>query len=182
MTNIRLNAIRYLILVALVLSLLPAPVLAARAPAPAFQASTFPVPAVAIHVSELTQVLETTPASPPTPTGAGTTGYQWWPTSWHYFVMHESLKEALRSDGTPFVTVSDADIAAGRLLNPDGSPNTPSSSAWRPRRLPTQRLHHCVITCPQAGFCLSVHRRSPATLTGRPAATLPWLTRWVCTW
>ena len=125
MTNIRLDTIRYLILVALVLSLLPAPVLAAGAPAPAFQASTFPVPAVAIHVSELTQVLETTPASPPTPTGAGTTGYQWWPTSWHYFVMHESLKEALRSDGTPFVTVSDADIAAGRLLNPDGSPVYP---------------------------------------------------------
>ena len=125
MPNIRLNAIRYLILVALVLSLLPTPVLAARAPAPAFQASTFPVPAVAIHVSELTQALETTPASPPTPTGVGTTGYQWWPTSWHYFVMYESLKEALRSDGTPFVTVSDADIAAGRLLNPDGSPKYP---------------------------------------------------------
>ena len=39
--------------------------------------------------------------------------------------MYESLKEALRSDGTPFVTVSDADIAAGRLLNPDGSPKYP---------------------------------------------------------
>ena len=83
------------------------------------------MPAVAIHVSELTQALETMPASPPTPTGVGTTGYQWWPTSWHYFVMYESLKEALRSDGTPFVTVSDADIAAGRLLNPDGSPKYP---------------------------------------------------------
>jgi hypothetical protein len=125
MPNIRLNVIRYLILVALVLSLLPAPVLAARAPAPTLQASTFPVPAVAIHVSESTQALETTPASPPTPTGVGTTGYQWWPTSWHYFVMYESLKEALRSDGTPFVTVSDADIAAGRLLNSDGSPVYP---------------------------------------------------------
>ena len=125
MTNTRLDAIRYLILVALVLSLLPAPVLAAPAPAPALQASTFPVPAVAIHVSELTQALETMTASPPTPAGVGTTGHQWWPTWWRYFVMYESLKEALRSDGTPFVTVSDADIAAGRLLNPDGSPTYP---------------------------------------------------------
>ncbi len=39
--------------------------------------------------------------------------------------MHESLKEALRSDGTPFVEVSDADIAAGKLLHPDGSPRYP---------------------------------------------------------
>ena len=84
-----------------------------------------PEPFVAIHVSELTQALETTPATPPTPTGAGFSGYQWWYTSWHYFVAYESLKEALRSDGTPFVEVSDSDIAAGKLLNPDGSPRYP---------------------------------------------------------
>ena len=80
---------------------------------------------VAVHVSELTQALETAPASPPTPTGAGTTGNQWWPTSWHYFVMYESLEEALRSDGTSFVEVTDADISAGRLRNADGSPRYP---------------------------------------------------------
>jgi VCBS repeat-containing protein len=84
-----------------------------------------PEPYVAVHVSELTRNLETMPAVPPTPTGTGTTGYQWWNPSWRYFVAHESLKEALRSDGTPFVTVSDADIAAGKLLNPDGSPRYP---------------------------------------------------------
>jgi len=39
--------------------------------------------------------------------------------------MSESLKEALHSDGTPFVEVSDADIAAGHLLYPDGSPRYP---------------------------------------------------------
>jgi hypothetical protein len=39
--------------------------------------------------------------------------------------MPDSLKEALRSDGTPFVVVSDADISAGSLLNPDGSPKYP---------------------------------------------------------
>ncbi|WP_372966455.1 Ig-like domain-containing protein, partial [Marinobacter sp.] len=84
-----------------------------------------PAPVVAIHVSELTQALETLPAVSPTPTWDGTSGYQWWYTSWHYFVAYESLKEALRSDGTPFVEVSDSDIAAGSLLNSDGSPRYP---------------------------------------------------------
>jgi len=84
-----------------------------------------PEPFVAIHVSELTQALETMPAVPPTPVGADTTGYQWWYTSWHYFVAYESIKEVLRSDGTPFVEVSDSDIAAGRLRTPDGLPRYP---------------------------------------------------------
>src|SRR5262245_56219937 len=69
-------------------------------------------PVVAIHDSELTRALESMPASGATPTGAGTTGNQWWPTDWHYFVMPESMKEALRSDGTPFAVVSDANITA----------------------------------------------------------------------
>jgi VCBS repeat-containing protein len=88
-------------------------------------AATPPQPFVAIHVSELTQALETIPATPPTPTGTDTSGYQWWYTSWHYFVAYESLKEALRSDGTPFVEVSDSDIAAGKLRSADGSPRYP---------------------------------------------------------
>ena len=88
-------------------------------------AATPPQPFVAIHVSELTQALEAIPATPPTPTGPDFSGYQWWYTTWHYFVAHESLKEALRSDGTPFVEISDSDIAAGRLRNSDGSPRYP---------------------------------------------------------
>ena len=84
-----------------------------------------PQPVVAIHISEQTQALETITAKSPTPTGSGTTGYEWWMTDWQYLVMPESLKEALSSDGTPFVVVSDADIAAGNLLNPDGSPRYP---------------------------------------------------------
>jgi uncharacterized repeat protein (TIGR02543 family) len=80
---------------------------------------------VAIHVSEVTQALESTPAVAPTPTGAGTTGKQWWIPWWHYFVMPESVKEALRSDGTPFVVVTDADITAGVLLTADGKPRYP---------------------------------------------------------
>ena len=122
MSNIRLNLVRWLVLAALALGLLPAPIFAASHASPAFETSNLPVPAVAIHVSELTQTLVTMPASSPTPTGSGTSGFQWWITAWHYFVMYESLKEALRSDGTPFVTVSDADIAAGAWLNSDGSP------------------------------------------------------------
>jgi hypothetical protein len=82
-------------------------------------------PVVAIHDSELTRALETMPAANPgTPTGAGTTGFEWWPTNWHYFVMPEALKEALRSDGTAFEVVSDADISAGRLLS-NGQPRYP---------------------------------------------------------
>ena len=37
-------------------------------------------------------------------------------TNWNYFVMVESVKEALRSDGTPFVTVGDTGIKNGLLL------------------------------------------------------------------
>jgi hypothetical protein len=71
---------------------------------------TPPLPFVAIHVSELTQALDDSGG---------------WYTSWHYAVMPESLKEALSADGTPWVEVSDADIAAGALLHPDGSPKYP---------------------------------------------------------
>ena len=73
-------------------------------------------PIVAIHDSELTRALETMPASGATPTGTGTSGYQWWATDWHYFVMPESVKEALRSDGTAFTVVGDSNITAGILL------------------------------------------------------------------
>jgi hypothetical protein len=82
-------------------------------------------PVVAIHDSELTRALESMPAAGDTPTGAGTTGNQWWPTQWHYFVMPDSAKEALRSDGTAFAVVSDANIQAGGLLDTNGLPVYP---------------------------------------------------------
>src|SRR5437868_11941616 len=81
-------------------------------------------PVVAIHDSELTRALETMPAVAPTPSGAGTTGKQWWPKDWHYFVMPESAKEALRSDGTAFTVVGDSNVAAGLLLT-NGQPRYP---------------------------------------------------------
>ena len=82
-------------------------------------------PVVAIHVSEHTAALENVAATAPTPTGPDTTGKEWWIHSWRYFVAHQSLEEALQSDGTPYVEVSDADIAAGELLTADGLPRYP---------------------------------------------------------
>jgi hypothetical protein len=81
-------------------------------------------PMVAIHDSELTRALESMPASGSTPTGPGTTGNQWWPTDWHYFVMPEAVKEAMRSDGTAFTVVGDSNIVAGALLS-GGAPKYP---------------------------------------------------------
>ncbi|MCB0159800.1 MAG: hypothetical protein KDD83_16830, partial [Caldilineaceae bacterium] len=89
---------------------------------------TPPLPVVAIHVSEQTQAFESMPAGPNTPKPpavADASGMEWWPTAWHYFVMAESVKEALRADGTPYVIVTDAEIAANALLQPDGSPKYP---------------------------------------------------------
>src|SRR5208337_365506 len=60
-----------------------------------------------------------------TPTGPGTTGFQWWPAAWHYFVMPDSVSEALRSDGTAFAVIHDADIRAGALLTTNGLPAYP---------------------------------------------------------
>ena len=82
-------------------------------------------PIVAIHDSELTRALETMPASGATPTGSGTTSNQWWITQWHYFVMPDAVKEALRSDGTAFTVIGDSNILAGVLTNADGSPKYP---------------------------------------------------------
>ena len=84
-------------------------------------------PVVAIHDSELTRALDSTnaPAFGATPTGPGTTGNQWWITQWHYFVMPDAVKEALRSDGTAFTVVGDSNILAGVLTNADGTPKYP---------------------------------------------------------
>jgi hypothetical protein len=82
-------------------------------------------PLVAVHDSEFTRALESMPATGQTPTGPGTTGNQWWPTNWHYFVMPDAVKEMLRSDGTAFTVVGDSNIMAGALLDGSGHPNYP---------------------------------------------------------
>ena len=117
----RVRALLVLVVVALVLSLLV--VVPVRSVVAAQVAVSAPV--VAIHVSERTAALESVIASAPTPMGSGTTGNEWWITSWRYFVAYQSLEEALKADGTPFVEVSDADIAAGELLTTEGKPRYP---------------------------------------------------------
>ncbi len=82
-------------------------------------------PVVAIHDSELTRALESATATGVTPTGPGTTGFQWWPTNWNYFVMPEAVKEALRSDGTAFTVLGDSNISSGALLDGSGKPIYP---------------------------------------------------------
>jgi hypothetical protein len=83
------------------------------------------LPLVAIHDSELTRALESIPATGATPTGPGTTGFQWWPTNWHYFVLPDAARQMLSSDGTAFAVVSDAQIGSGQLLDGTGHPNYP---------------------------------------------------------
>jgi hypothetical protein len=90
---------------------------------PAWSQVTLPL--VAIHDSELTRALELIPATNGTPSGAGTTGFQWWPTNWHYFTLPEGLKEMLRSDGTAFAVLGDSDVSAGALLTSNGLPAYP---------------------------------------------------------
>ena len=54
-------------------------------------------PVVAIHVSENTEANWTNP-------------------SWEYFAIYRMLEESFKSDGTPFVEISDASIESGGLL------------------------------------------------------------------
>ncbi len=97
-----------------VIGLVQPTIVARAAPAarPESQGPTveYTTPAVAILASEYTQALDT--------------GGSWY-TSWHYFVLHNSLEEALRSDGTKFVVLTDADIEAGALLMAGGTPRYP---------------------------------------------------------
>ncbi len=119
-SQVRGRALPALAILALVASLF------AGVPArPVAAAADPPSPVVAIHVSEHTAALETMTATPPTPTGPGYTGKEWWFTTWRYFVAYQSLEEALKADGTPYVEVSDADIAAGKLLTADGAARYP---------------------------------------------------------
>jgi hypothetical protein len=145
--------------------------------AAAFFASTAlaTLPVVAIHDSEFTRALETMPASVATPTGAGTTGNEWWPNNWHYFVMPDSVKEALRSDGTAFQVIGDSNIMSGVLTNADGTPKYPRPS-------PTLKLRSSPTMWPRVDFFLSVRRRSHETQTEQLVVILPSPMHWECIW
>jgi len=77
-------------------------------------------PLVAIHVSEYTKSLNGSPQQP----GLETDPKGWYYNTFYYFQIIGMLKEVLKSDGTPFVEVSDADIENGLLLQ-DGKPKYP---------------------------------------------------------
>jgi hypothetical protein len=62
-------------------------------------------PQVAIHVSEYTQA-------------------HWEQTGWTYPAIYRMLEEALKSDGTPFVEITDSQIESGALLT-SGTPKYP---------------------------------------------------------
>jgi hypothetical protein len=77
--------------------------------------------AVAIHDSSRSRINDTNPNA----------NGRWLPSDpatlvplFRYFVMPESVKEALRSDGTPFVVLDDADLLT-KLLMPNGAPRYP---------------------------------------------------------
>jgi len=64
------------------------------------------LPLVAIHVSEYTQA-------------------KWPYITWKYFQIYSIIEESLRSDGTPFIEITDAQIESGGLLTGTGSPKYP---------------------------------------------------------
>ncbi len=70
--------------------------------------------AVAVHVSEYTKSHDL--SLPPDGTGI---------KPWQYFQIYTLLEEALMSDGTPFVEISDAAIETGGLLTAGGNPKYP---------------------------------------------------------
>jgi hypothetical protein len=113
-----------LIILVLIFSFLPDGSFALASRVQVVKAASARRPVVAIHVSEWTQALETMPAAAPVPTGDGYSGFSWFYTSWHYFTIYESIKIALESDGTPYQVITDAEIAAGILLE-DGTPAFP---------------------------------------------------------
>lgn len=97
--NIRVTIIAFLmaaLLVNCVHAVSNSPFTSAAAAAPPASSPTQQL--VAVHVSENTEL-------------------HWPYTSWLYFHTYQFLEEALRSDGTPFVEVSDFDIESGALLD-----------------------------------------------------------------
>ncbi len=85
-------------------------------PAGAAAAQSPPAPmraVVAVHVSEYTRALHSTPgvAAP------GSDAMGWYHDAYTYSMVYTMLEESLRADGTPFVEVTDADIAGGALLS-----------------------------------------------------------------
>jgi len=110
---------------------------------------------------------------------------------WHYFVMPDSVKEMLRSDGTAFTVIGDSNIVAGVLPIPMVRPNIPLSSAWLPRRIQDTEIAPLTNYVAAGGFLFvgsSAFTRNPdgTTRTNFALASAmgvnmvnPGLTNWV---
>jgi hypothetical protein len=97
-----------------------------------FLAFTAPTGTVAIHISEATAKGWDTLA---TDTADGNLALAHSHTSgWKYWHIYGFLMEQLRSDGTPFTVVSDADIADGRLMVTDADRAADVEAGRPPRR------------------------------------------------
>ena len=82
--------------------------------------------------------------------------------------MPESVKEALRSDGTAFKVVGDSTITAGMLAD-QRQPSIRSSSAWRPRPSATPEIAQLTNYVAAGGFLLA----GSSAFTRNPDGTPP---------
>ena len=99
-------------------------------------------------------------------------------TNWDYFVMPESVKEALRSDGTPYVVLSDLDIASGVLLTTNGTPKYPILISLAAEAIREDEIASLTNYVPLAGSCWPAHPVSHGAPTAGFAAISPLATRW----
>jgi hypothetical protein len=111
--------------------------------------------AVAIHDSELTRALGSLSSS-----------------TWSYALLVESIEEALRSDGTPFVVVSDADIADGALMANSTTPKYPilislASEVISDDTSPSGEIQHLLDYVNAGGFVLA----GSSAFTKKPTGT-----------
>jgi hypothetical protein len=87
-------------------------------------------------------------------------------TNWNYFVMPESVKEALRSDGTPWTVVSDLDVATGVLTNADGTPKYPILIALAAESIRDDEIAPLANYVSRGGFVLAGSSAFTRTNTG----------------
>ena len=102
--------------------------------------------------------------------------------SWRYFVAYQSLEEALKSDGTPYVEVRDADIAAGELVTADAKPRYPIVISLAAEAVANGEITPLRDYVSAGGFLWSGPPPSPETRMARPAEISRSGRRWAFTW
>ena len=171
----------WLILAALVLSSLPAPILAELCP-PSLQASSYPVLAVAVPVSELTKRWR--PCRLITHTERD--GHNGLRVVVHFVALLCYARVPQGSATFRRNTVCERE-RRGYRSGPVAQLGWLSQVSDRHQlgirsNLPTVRLLRCAVMWPLVAFCLSARRLSRATRMGQHEATLRWPMRWGYTW